>query len=311
MVKEKIVTKGKDRLDIKENKVVITKTFKVKTSQPLLEFLYEHITNDSRNNIKHLLSNRQVLIDGIPITQFNFMLSKDDVVQIAKSPVKSTKQIKVNLDIIYEDDYLIAINKPAGLLSIESDNETTNTAYRLVMDYLRNKDKKARAYVVHRIDKETSGVLLFAKDEKIKNKLSNHWQDVVKERGYVAICIGHFKDKKGTVKSYLKNNVNNLMYSTNDKSGQLAITHYEVKKENKEYSYVDVKIDTGRKNQIRVHMKDLGHKIVGDEKYQAEKDPLKRLGLHASTLEFIHPVTNKVLKLKAKTPKSFNDLFTN
>ncbi len=297
-----------NHLEVKENKVIITKSYHVKTPTPLLEFLFTHITNDSKNNIKHLLSNHQVLVDGVVTTQFNFMLAKDDMVQIAKNSVSKDKDLKIKLDIIYEDDKLIAINKPAGLLSIESDNDTTNTAYRLVMDYVRKKNKMARVYIVHRIDKETSGVLLFSKDEKLRDNLQHRWQDIVKKREYIAICEGNFQQKSGTIKSYLKNNANNLMYVTNDKSSQFAITHYKVIKENKIYSYVDVLIDTGRKNQIRVHLGSLGHKIVGDKKYQAKTDPIKRLGLHAYVLEFINPETNKIISLKAKIPSSFNTI---
>lgn len=297
-----------NHLEVKENKVIITKSYHVKTPTPLLEFLFTHITNDSKNNIKHLLSNHQVLVDGVVTTQFNFMLAKDDMVQIAKNSVSKDKDLKIKLDIIYEDDKLIAINKPAGLLSIESDNDTTNTAYRLVMDHVRSKNKMARVYIVHRIDKETSGVLLFSKDEKLRDNLQHRWQDIVKKREYIAICEGNFQQKSGTIKSYLKNNANNLMYVTNDKSGQFAITHYKVIKENKNYSYVDVLIDTGRKNQIRVHLGSLGHKIVGDKKYQAKTDPIKRLGLHAYVLEFINPETNKIISLKAKIPSSFNTI---
>lgn len=297
-----------NHLEVKENKVIITKSYHVKTPTPLLEFLFAHITNDSKNNIKHLLSNHQVLVDGVVTTQFNFMLAKDDMVQIAKNSVSKDKDLKIKLDIIYEDDKLIAINKPAGLLSIESDNDTTNTAYRLVMDYVRKKNKMARVYIVHRIDKETSGVLLFSKDEKLRDNLQHKWQDIVKKREYIAICEGNFQQKSGTIKGYLKNNANNLMYVTNDKSGQFAITHYKVIKENKNYSYVDVLIDTGRKNQIRVHLGSLGHKIVGDKKYQAKTDPIKRLGLHAYVLEFINPETNKIISLKAKIPSSFNTI---
>ena len=175
--------------------------------------------------------------------------------------------------------------------------------------YVQQKDKKARVFVVHRIDKDTSGVLIVAKNEKIKNLLQKKWQDIVIKREYIAICEGVFKEKKGTVKSYLKSNTNNLMYSSNDKSGQFSVTHYNVLKDNGKYSMVDVCIDSGRKNQIRVHMGDLNHKVVGDEKYGPVSNPLNRLGLHAYVLEFTHPINNKKMKFKAKIPSSFDSLF--
>ena len=148
-----------------------------------------------------------------------------------------------------------------------------------------------------------------AKNEKIKNTLQHKWQDIVSKREYIAICEGVFKEKSGTVKSYLKENVNHLMYSSLDKSGQFAVTHYKVLKDNGKYSMVDVNIDSGRKNQIRVHMGDLKHKVVGDEKYGPVSSPIGRLGLHAYVLEFKHPTTGKIMNFKAKIPEIFNSLF--
>lgn len=301
--------KKSNKVELSENKLTILKTFKVHKEEELLEFLYEHITNDSKNNIKRLLANHQVLVNGAATTQFNFKVYKEDVIQISKNAILKQNKAKIKLDIIYEDDELIVINKPSGLLSIESDNEKSNTAYRILTDYVQEKDKKARIFIVHRIDKDTSGVLLVAKNEKIKNALQHHWQDIVISREYIAICEGKFSLKEGTVRSYLKTNVNNLMYSTNDHRGQLAITHYKVMKENSKYSLVDVHIDTGRKNQIRVHMGDLNHKIVGDNKYGPVSNPINRLGLHAYILEFIHPISKKKMTFKAKIPSCFESLF--
>lgn len=302
------IKKQNNKVELTPTKTIILKSFKVSKESPLLEFLYSHI-NDSKNNIKHYLSNRQILVNGSCVTQFNFQVYKEDVVQLSKYPSNKTKKEKVPLEILYEDEELIVINKPSGLLSIESDDEKTNTAYALLTDYVQQKDKNARIFIVHRIDKDTSGVLVVAKNEKIKNQLQHNWQKIVLKREYIAICEGIFTKKQGTIKSYLKSNVNNLMYSTKDPSGQLAITHYQVLKESNKYSLVDVTIDSGRKNQIRVHMGDLGHKIIGDNKYGKVSDPLKRLGLHAYVLSFTHPITKKVMTFKAKIPSSFNSLF--
>ena len=299
----------KPKKEVKEKNIIL-KTFKVSHEGKLLEFLYAKITNDSKNNIKHLLSNHQVLVNGSMVSQFDFAIYKEDVITILKNKVNVKENKKIKLDIIYEDSDLIVINKPSGLLSIESDNVKQDTAYRALQDYVQKEDKKARIFTVHRIDKDTSGVLVVAKNEQIRNKLQHSWQDIVTKREYIAICEGTFKDKKGTVKSHLKKNVNNLMYSTNDKvNGKLAITNYEVIKENKKYSLVDVCIDSGRKNQIRVHMKDLNHPVVGDDKYGSVDNPIGRLGLHAYVLEFINPVTKKKMKFKAPIPESFNKLF--
>ena len=301
--------KSINKIELEPTKTIILKSFRVSKETPLLDFLYAHITNDSKNNIKHYLTNHQVLVNGSCITQYNFLVYKEDMVQLSKNPIKDEKKEKIKLDIIYEDDELIVINKPSGLLSIESDNEKSNTAYRLLTNYVQRKDKMARIFIVHRIDKDTSGVLLVAKNEKIKNLLQHNWQKIVNKREYIAICEGIFKPKSGTIKSYLKSNSNNLMYSTKDPKGQLAITHYKVLKENKKYSLVDVFIDSGRKNQIRVHMGDLGHHVVGDDKYGKVSNPINRLGLHAYVLSFTHPITKKVMTFKAKLPKVFESIF--
>lgn len=301
-------SKHSNKVELKSTKTIILKTFKVHSETGLLEFLYDHITNDSKNNIKKYLSNHQVLVNGSCVTQFDFLVYKEDIVQISKNKVSNVKKENVKLDIIYEDDELIAINKPSGLLSIESDNEKNNTAYRMLTEYVQKKDKKARIFIVHRIDKDTSGVLVVAKNEKIKNQLQHKWQDIVKKRQYIAICEGVFKEKEGTVKSYLKENINHLMYSSNDKNGQFAVTHYKVLKSNGKYSMVDVNIDSGRKNQIRVHMKDIEHPIVGDKKYGSTKNPIRRMMLHATYLKIKHPITNNEIEFTSKYPEIFNKL---
>lgn len=285
-------------------------SYKVKDNCLLLEFLLNTLKGKSRNNIKSLLSHRQILVDGAPVTQFDFELAKDDIVMIAPSPVRKIENPKERLDILYEDDELIAINKPSGLLSIASDREKEMTAYRLLTDHVRMKNPHNRIYVVHRIDKDTSGVLIAAKNEQIRDLLQKNWNDIVKVRGYYAVVEGKMKEKKYTIKSWLREASTNLMYSSRKPGdGKLAITHYEVLKENDDYSLLDVHIDSGRKNQIRVHMRDLGHNIIGDERYGSTKNPLDRLGLHAYALEFIHPTTHKLMKFKARMPESFNKLF--
>lgn len=299
----------KNQVEVRSEKAQILLSFHVYKETPLLEFLYEKIKNESRNNIKRFLSNRQVLVNGVMTTQFDFLLVKEDVVQISRYAIKETQKVHIQLDILYEDDELIAINKPSGLLSIESDQEKDNTAYSLLTEYVRRKDKKARIYIVHRIDKDTSGVLLVAKNEKIRNLLQHQWQKIVLKREYIAICEGCFKEKEGTIQSYLRENINHLMYSAPGKDGQFSLTHYRVIKENATYSMVDVTIDTGRKNQIRVHMGDIGHKVVGDQKYGPVSDPLKRLGLHAYKLEFMHPLRKEKMCFTAKIPASFERLF--
>lgn len=299
----------------KEPKIEITAIYKVNRSEELLSFLLSKCKT-SRNNVKSLLSNHQVLINGSPVSQFNLILAKDDEVKITKKPVRIENQensrVKkkkfYSFNILYEDDDFIAIDKPSGLLSVESDKET-ECAFNYVLGYLQQKNKALRPFILHRIDKETSGVLVFAKNVKIHSMLRLNWNEYVQTRQYYAVIEGNLEKKSDTIISYLKENQNNLVYSTNDPSGQKAITHYTVKKESKEFSLLQVSIDTGRKNQIRLHMQDLGHPIVGDEKYGYTKNPLKRLGLHASKLEFIHPITKELISISAPVPKIFYGLF--
>ena len=178
-----------------------------------------------------------------------------------------------------------------------------------VMQYLQNRSANSRCYQLHRIDKETSGVLVFAKNIKIHSMLKLKWNDYVKTREYHAVVEGKLEEKEGTIESYLLENQNNLVYSTKNPNGQKAITHYKVIKENPQYSLLKVLIDTGRKNQIRVHMQELGHPIIGDDKYGHEKNPIKRLGLHASKLEIINPTTKEVITITSPVPGVFKGLF--
>ncbi len=286
------------------------KEYKVKEEIGLLDFLLKTLTNQSRNNIKSLLKNHQVAVDGAPISQFDFKLSKDDIVIVSKNRINKRNVTKKEVNIIYEDNEFIVIDKPSGLLSVASDKEKGKTAYRLVTDYLQSLDKHNRVYVVHRIDEDTSGVLMFAKNEKIRDILQAKWQEIVKARRYYAVVEGNMKFKEETLINYLKENKNNMMYVTEDKrNGKLCKTTYKVIKENKDYSLLDINIDSGRKNQIRVQLGHIGHFILGDDKYGEPSNPISRLALHAYELEFIHPINKKIYRFKAKMPISFLSLF--
>lgn len=271
-------------------------------------FPFETHKGMSNNSIKGLLKNHHVTVDGAPVSQFDFKLVKGDVVIISKNPIR--KITRSHLPIIYEDEEMIVINKPSGLLSIASDKEKGSTAYRMLMDYVQQKDKHNRIFVVHRLDEDTSGVLMVVKNPKLQQALQDDWNNLVSKRGYYAIVEGTLKQKKGTITSYLKKNAQNMMYSSKKKGdGQYSITNYEVIKEIVGYSLLDVNIDSGRKNQIRVHLGDIGHNVIGDDKYGNPSNPIKRLGLHAYELDLKHPFTGKVMKFKAPMPKEFMTLF--
>ncbi len=298
--KKKEVTRTKDYKNLRQ--------YPVKKECELLSFLLETFSNQSRNSVKSLLGSHRVSVDGAPVTQFNFKLYPGDTVIVSNSPIK--KKTRSRLPIIYEDDEIIVINKPSGLLSIASDKEKSSTAYRMLSDYVQQKDKHNRVFVVHRLDEDTSGVLMVAKNVKIQQALQEKWNDIVSKRGYYAIVEGVMEKPSGTIKSYLKKNSQNMMYSSKKAGdGQLAITHYRVIKSNEKYSLLDVNIDTGRKNQIRVHLGEMGHHIIGDDKYGEPSNPIKRLGLHAYELDLTHPITGKKMKFTAPMPKEFSTLF--
>lgn len=301
------MNKNKARTPHKSRDFKSFREFPVNHECALLDFLFEVLKGQSRNSVKSVLSSKRVSIDGAPVTQFDFKLYPGDTIIISSTPIH--KKTRSNLPIIYEDNEIIVINKPSGLLSIASDKEKSSTAYRMLSDYVQQKDKHNRIFVVHRLDEDTSGVLMVAKNPDIQKKLQDNWNDIVSKRGYYAIVDGEMPQQSGTVTSYLKKNAQNLMYSSKDKNGQYSITHYKVMKSNGKYSLLDVNIDSGRKNQIRVHMGDLGHNVIGDDKYGNPSNPLKRLGLHAYCLELKHPVTGKKMKFTAPMPKEFETLF--
>ena len=256
----------------------------------------------SKKTIKNYIKNKMVTVNDKIITNSSFLLKDNDKVEISY-----TKKIipDYDLDILYEDEYLIAINKPCGLLSISNEKEKIITAYRMVSDYVKKNSKNKYIFVVHRLDQDTSGVLLFSKNEKIRDKMQDNWNTVVKKRGYIAIVDGILKGS-GTKRSYLMEDRNQFVYSSKNNNGKEAITHYSVIKNNNDYSLVQVFIDTGRRNQIRVHLSEMGYPIVGDKKYKCKTNPIKRLCLHANILEFIHPVTKKLIHIESDIPKEFN-----
>lgn len=213
---------------------------------------------------------------------------------------------KEKLNILYEDKYLIVIEKPSGLLTIGTIKERENTLYKKVSDYVKKQHKSNKIFIVHRLDKDTSGIILFAKNEEVKRKLQRDWDKTI--RKYIALVEGNVT-KNGIIKNYLGETKTLKTFITNNKNlGKLAITKYYVLKNAKEYSLLNIEILTGRKNQIRVHMESINHSIVGDKKYGSKKNPIRRLCLHANYLEFIHPITNKKIIINSNYPIIFDKL---
>ena len=211
------------------------------------------------------------------------------------------------LDIVYQDKDLIVVNKDAHLLTIGTEKERDNTLYHKVLMYEKTKRKSNKIFIVHRLDKETSGLVLFAKREEIKDILQNNWDIYAIERKYVAVVEGKLKKKEDTLKNHLmENSIHHVYVSDN---GKLAITKYKVLKESKSYSLLDIVITTGRKNQIRAQLSNIGSPIIGDKKYNAKTNPLRRLGLHANKLVIRHPITNEVMTFESKVPSEFMRMF--
>ena len=284
-------------------------TFKVKEQNELMKFLIENLPNKNRNNIKSLLKNKQVLVDGAAISQFNHPLNPGQEVMITESRF-SNKDMK-GIKVVYEDEYLIAVEKASGILSIATDKEREKTAYNIVKNYVKSRNPLEKLFIVHRLDRETSGVMIFAKTEEIQQILQTNWQKMVLERTYVAVVEGKVEKNSDTIISYLKENSAFVTFSSDKEieGSKKAVTHYTVLKRSKGFSLVEANIETGRKNQIRVHMQSLGHSVVGDKKYGATTNPLGRLGLHAKSIIFKHPKTGKVLSFQTGIPTKFSGMF--
>ena len=273
----------------------------VKENEILIDFLKKTFSNLSKNSVKSLLHNEKVFVNGNMTTKYNYELNAGDIVEIREKVAK-------NIDIIYEDKDIIVINKPSGLLTVATEKEKNKTAYHLVMEYLKKKNKNNRIFIIHRLDKDTSGIIMFAKNERAKHLYQDNWNDIVKKRCYYAVIDGKMENKEGTIKSYLKEN-GNMVYSVKDRSGKLAITEYKVLKERKNISLLDINLKTGRKNQIRVHMKENKTPILGDLKYGEKSKLINRLALHAYKLELVNPVTKKLLTFEINMPNEFKMLF--
>ena len=274
----------------------------------LLPFLLASIKGKSRNNVKSLLSRRLVAVDGVPVSQFDTPLSPGQKVTILLSSAPRADALP--FPILYEDEHLIVVNKPAKLLSVANDKEKTRTAYHMVTDYVKSRRVDDRIFVLHRLDRDTSGVLMFARDAETKELFQSRWNEIITRRGYLAVVEGVPKPAQDTIRSYLVETETHLSFSGQPgPNAKEAITSYQVVKAGGGYALLDINIETGRKNQIRVHMKELGCPVAGDKQYGARTNPIGRLCLHANELSFTHPATGEQITFKAKMPRDFNRVF--
>lgn len=276
----------------------------IREPKELLEFLIEQMPESSRSKVKELLAHN-VYVDGRRTSQFNFPLQKGMKVSIEKASFKDRLRPR-DLDIVYEDQHLFVVNKHEGLLSY-SKFPNDKTVISVLNQYLAATHQRCHAHIVHRLDRDTSGLMVVSKSKEVSQKFEEDWKGMVFDRRYVAVAWGHLEQSSGEVKSWFTDGEYCVLSSPTDNGGKLAITHYEVVQTSRRYSLVELKLDTGRRNQIRVHMRDLQHPVVHDPMYGYKDDlsPINRLCLHAFRLCFTHPVTGKRLKFETPVPTSF------
>ena len=274
----------------------------------LLDWMLRNVKGKSRNKLKDILRGYGVYVDGKCVTQFDHHLMPGMKITVSKT--KKTASFKSRyFKIVYEDRFLIVVDKSVGVLSMAAGHSSLNMK-ALLDAYFETSGQKCRAHVVHRLDRETSGLMVYAKDMETEQILEHNWHDIVYDRRYVAVVSGEIVDDGGTISSWLKDNSSYITYSSPvDNGGKYAVTHFHVLNRTTTHSLVEYKLETGRKNQIRVHSADIGHPVCGDLKYGNGDNPIGRLCLHAYMLCFFHPVTRERMEFITSIPHTFKQLF--
>ena len=279
----------------------------VEQPMPLLEWMLANLKG-SRSKLKATLQGRGIKVDGKTVTQFNFQLEKGMRLSVSKSKKNDFFKSRY-VKILYEDQHIVVIEKAPGILSMAAGHASLHVK-RVLDDYFKKAGQKCRAHVVHRLDRDTSGLMVYAKDMETEQVLEHNWHNIVYDRRYVAVVSGEMEQDEGTVANWLKDNAAYITYSTPiDNGGKYAITHFRVLDRTTEHSLVEYQLETGRKNQIRVHSADMGHPVCGDVKYGNGDNPLHRLCLHAYMLCFYHPVTHERMEFETPIPTTFRSLF--
>ena len=282
--------------------------YQVTEESTLLAFLLAHV-KDTKSKIKATLKGQGIKVNGKTVTQFDYPLPVGTKVSVSKT--KKNKEIFKSryVNIVYEDRWIVVVEKHAGILSMAAGHSSLNVK-SVLDDYFRKSGQKCRAHVVHRLDRDTSGLMVYAKDIETEQILEHHWHDIVYDRRYVAVVCGEMEEDEGTIANWLKDNKAYYTYSSPvDNGGKYAVTHFRVLRRTTEFSLVEFKLETGRKNQIRVHTADMMHPVCGDVKYGNGIDSLNRLCLHAYMLHFVHPVTNERMEFDTLIPPAFLKLF--
>lgn len=283
-----------------------SQTLRVSESAQLFDFLQKKI-GSSRNSIKSLLQKRLVSVNGVVETKYDRDLQSGDVVDVSFTGKKYTFA-HPKISILYEDEGLLVVNKKEGILSVPAPNHTLeDTVYKVMQAYVKKQNRQNALYVVHRIDRDTSGVLMFAKTPEVQQAVKIHWHDSDHRKVYYALVEGNVEKEEDTIESWLKEDPKSfIVHSCDyDNGGMFAVTKYKVVKRGKGRTLVKCEIPTGRKNQIRVHMQSIGHPIVGDVKYGAPQTSVKRLCLHATYLAIRNPMTGKIITFESPVPQLF------
>ncbi len=272
--------------------------FKATQDENILNILLKISPNSSKNTLRSWIKEGRVEVDGVPIKNSSVQVLKGQSISVGQKK----KIVRSGVPILYEDSDLVIIDKPSGLLSVAAAYEKGETAFALLKAHYYPK----KVYVVHRLDQDTSGVMVFALSQEACNQLKSLFEIHDIERAYTAVVEGAIQVEKGMWKSYQFEDKQYVVHETEDsEKGKLAITHFKKIKSSKKCSLLELKLETGRKNQIRVHCQSAGHPVVGDKKYGAQTNPLKRLCLHAHLLAFKHPFSKKECRFESKIPEKF------
>ena len=279
--------------------------YEVEREQPLLEFLLDKVKGQSKSKIKATLQGHGVLVGKTCVTKFDYMLKSGMCVAVSNTKRNFNILRSRYVKIVYEDQYIVVVDKAVGILSMAAGHSSLNV--KAVLDnYFHKSRQRCQAHVVHRLDRDTSGLMIYAKDMQTEQALERQWHEAVYDRRYVALLSGRMEQKEGTIANWLKDNSAYITYSSpTDNGGKYAVTHFYTLETQANYSLVQFSLETGRKNQIRVHAADMGHPVCGDVKYGNGDNPIGRLCLHAYVLCFYHPVTHEKMEFSTPIPQSF------
>ena len=275
--------------------------------KPLLEWLLLNL-KESKSKVKAILKGRGIIKKKKKVTQYDYQLKPGDKIAVSKSKRNDTFHNRF-VKLVYEDRHLVVIEKAVGILSMAAGHSSLNVK-SVLDDYFKTTRQKCTAHVVHRLDRDTSGLMIYAKDKETELLLERDWHNIVYDRRYVAVVSGEMEDNEGTISNWLKDNKAYITFSSPvDNGGKWAVTHFHVLNRSINHSLVEYRLETGRKNQIRVHSADMGHPVCGDIKYGNGDDPIHRLCLHAYVLCFYHPITHERMEFETPIPVAFRKLF--